>query len=403
MFFLHYSFCFLGGYTFIISIFAWRKRNEVNNHKVPISTFALVVAAHNEENVIRNIIENLKKLEYPGDMYDIYVVADNCIDRTSEIAKESGAFVYERFNDNGEGKGFALKWMFNILFSLDKKYDAVCVFDADNLVSINFLTEIDKKLSEGYKVVQGYRDVKNPFDSWVTVFYAITYWVSNRLFQLPRHYLRMNNILTGSGYAVRMSTLKEIGWEMLSLTEDIEFYIQIMLKGINIGWAHNAVIFDEQPLSLSQSWAQRKRWMQGHINCAVRYTKALSLKLLHDKSFAAFDGLIMILYPFILVFGSLIISLEIISCLALLDSIRNYIFTYLMSSAAAYLLQSIYFCIFIKLEKRYKPEVLIGLIILPVFNLTWIPIIIQGFINRNRKQWIHIAHIRSININELQS
>lgn len=393
---------FFGGYLFIISVFAWRKRDDPNTHIKSTSSFALVVAAHNEETVIKNLIDNLKNLKYPKDKYDIFVVADNCSDKTAEIAKESGVFVYERNNKNEEGKGNALKWMFSILFGLEKKYDALCVFDADNLVSVNFLNEINKKLNEGYKIVQGYRDIKNPFDSWITVSYAITYWISNKLFQLPRYYLGMSNILTGSGYAVSMDTLKEMRWEVTSLTEDLEFSIQSMLKDLKIGWAHQAVIFDEQPLSLHESWIQRKRWMQGHAHCIVKYARPVALKLLHDKSLAAFDSLILLLTPFITLFSSLNLLLNAFAYISLqAENVKTNMYLFLGISIVSYLLQSIYFLVFIKLENRYKPMVLFGLLVFPIFNITWVPIIIQGFLNRNKNQWIHIAHTRDISIYQL--
>ena len=42
--------------------------------------------------------------------------------------------LYERFNDKERGKGFAMEWMFARLFEMKRKYDAVAIFDADNLV-----------------------------------------------------------------------------------------------------------------------------------------------------------------------------------------------------------------------------------------------------------------------------
>jgi cellulose synthase/poly-beta-1,6-N-acetylglucosamine synthase-like glycosyltransferase len=49
---------------------------------------------------------------------------------------------------------------------MDKKYDAVCIFDADNLVHPNFLKEMNSRLCHGEKIIQGYLDTKNPEDSW---------------------------------------------------------------------------------------------------------------------------------------------------------------------------------------------------------------------------------------------
>lgn len=159
----------VGAYFFSVSIFGWIKRKEESTDSFPPQKrFALVVAAHNEERVIGQMVDSLKKVNYPRDLYDIFVIADNCNDSTAAIARDKGAIVYERFNTLKRGKGYALEWIFSIIFKLDKQYDAISVFDADNVVSSNFLMEMNKQLCRGHKVIQGYIDSKNPFDSWIT-------------------------------------------------------------------------------------------------------------------------------------------------------------------------------------------------------------------------------------------
>ena len=78
----------------------------------PKNTFAAVICAHNEERVVGQLIDNLKDLNYPKDMYDVYVVADNCTDNTEKICREHGAIVKVRTNKDEVGKGYALDWMF---------------------------------------------------------------------------------------------------------------------------------------------------------------------------------------------------------------------------------------------------------------------------------------------------
>jgi len=95
----------------------------------------LIVAAHNEEAVIGHIVDSLFRQNYPRNLFDVYVVADNCTDRTAEIAEEHGAIVYKRYNNSARGKGYALEWMFEKIYNMEEKYDAISVFDADNLVS----------------------------------------------------------------------------------------------------------------------------------------------------------------------------------------------------------------------------------------------------------------------------
>ena len=139
----------LGLYHILVGLFAYignteRKTEIKKNHK-----FALVVAAHNEQNVIGEMVDSLKLIDYEKEDYDIFVIADNCTDATAKIAREHGADVHERSNNKEKGKGYALNWMFERIFEMEKKYDAICVFDADNIVHKDFLKEINKDISNG--------------------------------------------------------------------------------------------------------------------------------------------------------------------------------------------------------------------------------------------------------------
>ncbi len=149
------------------------------------------------------------------------------------------------------------------------------MFDADNLVHKNFLKEMNKKMCKGYKVVQGYLDSKNPEDTWITGSYSIAFWSCNRMFQLARYNLGLSSQLGGTGFCIDTDILKELGWGATCLTEDLEFSCKIILNGYKVGWAHDAIIYDEKPLTLGQSWRQRKRWMQGFADVSSRYFLSL--------------------------------------------------------------------------------------------------------------------------------
>lgn len=168
-------------YYFVLSFFGLHRKAEKKNY-IPKNKFALIIAAHNEEIVIGKLIESLLNQDYPRELFDVFVIADNCTDNTAKVARQYGVNVYERFNKVEKGKGVALEWMFNKLFKMQKKYDAVAIFDADNIVSKNWCKEINSKMQEGYKVVQGYIDSKNPNDSWITSSYSIAFWTQNRMY-----------------------------------------------------------------------------------------------------------------------------------------------------------------------------------------------------------------------------
>lgn len=388
-------------YHFVVSMFGWFKRKEESADKYePVNRFAMLVAAHNEEHVIGSIVRNLKSLDYPKDMYDIFVIADNCSDNTARIARENGAQAFERFDTHKKGKGFALEWMFEKIFKMDKKYDAVCVFDADNLASLNFLNEMNKHLCKGHQVIQGYLDSKNPLDSLVSASYSITYWMNNRLFQLARYYLGLSAAIGGTGFVVATDVLKEIGWGATCLTEDLEFTIKLILKGKKAYWAHEAVVYDEKPLTMAQSWKQRKRWMQGQADCACRYFKDLMVRVVKNRDWVAFDCALYVIYPLIMVVSGIGLVANIIRFILFtsFSEVNNVSF---VLSSAALLLLTYYGVIFIVLEGKMSLKVLGYYIIFPLYSLTWLPIIVQGYIDKDKKEWVHTLHTRAMDINDM--
>ncbi|HEX3029405.1 MAG TPA: glycosyltransferase family 2 protein [Clostridia bacterium] len=393
-----------GCYFFGISIFGWIKRNPKNRtlHS-PQKRFALIIAAHNEELVISHVIDSLSRQNYPKKLYDIFVIADNCSDRTAEIAAKHGAIVYKRINNDERGKGYALEWMFNKIYSHKNKYDVISVFDADNLVSSNYLMEMNHLLCKGHKVVQGYIDSKNPFDSWITCSYSIAFWMSNRIFQLPRYYLGLSCGLCGTGFCIDLNVLKKIGWGATCLTEDLEFTMKLSLCNLKVAWAHEAIVYDEKPLTLKQSWHQRKRWMQGHADCASRFLKPLFKKAFKDMDLVAFDCAVYLFQPIRFIFIGLITLMMWIQTVFPESPFYNIKYVFPVGVWFVFvILQFFYGPLIIMAERKFTIKVLLGFVIYPLYCLTWIPITIQGFMSKDNKNWSHTAHTREITINELE-
>ncbi|MHB9938500.1 glycosyl transferase family 2 [Clostridium sporogenes] len=401
---------FISMYYLIISLFGiYRKKNNKNISDK--TKFALIVAAHNEELVIGNIIESLKMMDYDKKLYDIFVIADNCTDKTADIAKKKGAIVRERFDKKRRGKGYALEWMFNIIFKMEKKYDAIAVFDADNLVHKNFLKEMNKKMCKGYKVVQGYLDSKNPEDTWITGSYSIAFWSCNRMFQLARYNLGLSSQLGGTGFCIDTDILKELGWGATCLTEDLEFSCKIILNGYKVGWAHDAIIYDEKPLTLAQSWRQRKRWMQGFADVSSRYFFKLMKKAIKNFNFTAFDCALYSIQPFVAILLGLsaIISLfqYAIKAANIVNNFNNIVYSIDFNLITILIIlfslfQILYTPLILILEKKFTFKVLLYYIVYPIYAITWFPISIQGIMDKNNKEWSHTIHTRSMNIDELE-
>lgn len=388
-------------YQFIVSICSLVKLKDKPILEDKQNRFMAIIPAHNEESVIGNLIESLKKQDYPKELYDIYVIADNCTDKTAQIARDLGAIVYERFDEENKTKGHALNWFLGQKIEENAPYDAFCVFDADNIVDEKFIKSMNKKLCQGEDVVQGYRDIKNPTDSWVSAGYAIFYWTMNRFYHLARYNLGLSPLINGTGFMVKFDVVKPNGWDTQTLTEDIEFSLKRIIAGKKLGWSTEAIVYDEQPVGFKQSWSQRSRWTVGHMQCIQNYTKDLAVATKEKKTLMNFDGflyiigsipmfiltLVLLSINFIMYLGNGITTTELV-----VNILRYLIPTFLLPIGTAILIMI--------LDKKPIKPMLKGLLCYPLFLGSWLLINFKCLFKRETN-WDKIEHVRNIKINEV--
>ena len=388
-------------YQFIISLCSFVRIKEKPLKEDKQHRFMTIIPAHNEEKVVVNLIESLKKLDYPKDLYDIYVIADNCTDKTAEVAKKAGAIVYERFDEAHKTKGHALQWFLAQKIEEDAPYDAFCIFDADNIVDENFLKVMNKKLCQGEEVVQGYKDIKNPSDSWVSAGYAIFYWTMHRFYHLARYNIGLSPLMNGTGFMVKFDVIKPQGWNTKTLTEDIEFSLKRIIEGKKLGWARDAIVYDEQPVGFKQSWTQRSRRTVGHMQCLKEYTKPLAEAVVKNKTVMNFDGLLYMLGTTPMLILTLVLVIVNIVLFAT-GAMTGLDFTIQMLKYIIPTLLVLPFMglVVLYLEKKPIKPMIKGLLTYPIFMGSWLLINIKCLFKRDT-EWKKIDHVDDKKIEDL--
>lgn len=256
-------------YQIALTFFGFGKKTKDYADHDPQSRFLVLVPAHNEERVISDIIENLQHMDYPTELYDFYIIADNCTDNTAEVARRHGAKVIETRKESPDaptGKPIALKKALAAVGDYAANYDLLMIFDADNLIDRNMFREVNSQYLDKGKpdFIQCYLGCKNK-QGIVAWYYYISYTVTNRFFQLAKHRMGLNCSIGGTGFAMSTAYLKERGgWTTMSLTEDFEIQVEATLDGRRILWNHNVRVYDEKPTKLRASIRQKIRWGQGH-------------------------------------------------------------------------------------------------------------------------------------------
>ena len=246
----------------LIGFFFTRKFKPAQNmHK-----YAICIAARNEEGVIGNLLDSIKQQDYPSELLTVFVVADNCTDRTAEVARQNGAVCYERFNDQERTKGFALKFLFENIqkdYGIDS-FEGYFIFDADNLLNRDYISRMNDSFDEGVKIVTSYRNTKNFDENWIAASYGLHWLRSIRKNHRTRSALRLATNIQGTGFLFANELVRD-GWKYTSLTEDRAFTADAVAHGYEISYNDAAMFYDEQPTSLKIALRQRLRWSKGHL------------------------------------------------------------------------------------------------------------------------------------------
>lgn len=366
------------------------------NHK---TKFAVITAARNEANVVGYLVKSLVNQNYNNDLYDVYVLPNNCTDNTSSVAEENGAKVLE-VTVPVKSKGEVLKFAFDNLRSED--YDAYIIFDADNVVHPDFLAHINNIYQSGYKAAQGRKDAKNIYDNWISCGYALFYSIQNIFYNKSRTNVKMSATINGTGFMIAKDFIDTHGFNPLTVTEDIELSIMCILNGERVVYCDDAITYDEQPTGFMESIHQRKRWSVGIIQCCKHYNKELFKRSLKHKDKSAMDKLlfniapytqILSLAPFILLFLMNISSLAHVTHALLSYDYSGLILGYILS-----------FIVSIYATMRYKKSILkslSGIILFVIFIFSWVPINIICIFSKKEIKWDPIKHDRAIDVEDL--
>jgi cellulose synthase/poly-beta-1,6-N-acetylglucosamine synthase-like glycosyltransferase len=265
---------YLGVLTLAAARALRRGRGGGQPHGPPQTTFAVLVPAHDEEAVIRDTLRSLASLDYPADLVSVHVVADHCSDDTVALARADGVDVLEHEDPEPRGKGPALGWAIERLRERGRRHDAVVVVDADSLVDPAFLRVIDARLGRGDQVVQAYYAVRNAETSTSAGLRAAALAVRHYLRPLGRCEIGASCGLFGNGMAFSAPIADRFRFSA-HLTEDAELQMELLLDGVLVAFAPDAIVRAEMPDSFAAARSQHERWERGRADVARRYLPRL--------------------------------------------------------------------------------------------------------------------------------
>lgn len=383
-------------YFFILALCALLKFKKPPKSE-PKNKFAIIIAARNEAKVINELIDSLNAQTYPGDLFDIFVFPNNCTDNTAEVAAKK-ATVISCDHLTVKCKGDVLTYAFDTLMNEPYNYDAFCVFDADNIVDRNFLSEINDALCNGAHIIKGRGEVKNPYDTWISGCYALYFSMCNIFVSRSRANVGLSAKLIGTGFCVSKQLMEKLGgWHTKTITEDVEFSTICALSDEKVHWAPDALYYDEAPNSFRVSMTQRTRWISGIMQVAQMYIPSVFKKIKKGPFRFLLDYILYLSYSFAKAFSVIPTLITIITYAVFKGggSVVDYLLISLGSAVLSYVglcFGSLILTLLagLSVKKAYK-----AIFTYYLFTLTWLPIYIYSLFVKTTN-WKEIHHDRNI-------
>jgi len=371
-------------YLLLLAAASLRRPRAVGGQGAPApsSRFLILIPAHEEELVIGRLLESVKELDYPRELFDVYVIADHCTDETAAIARTLGATVHERNDPEPRGKARSLNWLVQHLLAgaSGSSIDAFIVLDADSIVSPGFLGAMDSRVRSGDLLIQGLVQIDDPGTDRFAQLRALAYEFISHVRPLGRSALGLSAGLRGNGMCIARDTAAQFPWDTGSLTEDYELHGRLLAAGLRVTFAPDAIVRTQLPQSLAVARTQSERWERGRLDAMRHHVPALLVHGLRRGSWSSIDGAIELITPPFSIFIALMVAL-----LGL--SVRSRIASLIVVAAMGLAAQCLYTLRGLVLASARYPRIYRALLFVPVFVLwrLWQYLGVLG--RRGRVEW----------------
>jgi cellulose synthase/poly-beta-1,6-N-acetylglucosamine synthase-like glycosyltransferase len=315
------------GYT-LISFFSRKSSMEKTYCDGKEHSFLIIVPAHNEENMISITLKSVLDADYPQDKIHILVIADNCTDRTVDVASRFPVQILRRNNLKDIGKGYAIEYA---LQHVDyRKYDAIIILDADCTIDRDFFRAANSKLNSGAKVIQVRYDLTNYDDTFISYLMGFGNFLENEFFYKPKSFLGFSVFLRGTGMIFSSEIIANFPWYAYGLVEDMEYSLLIIRNRIKIHFIPYVAVYSKPPSNQDQLKIQRTRWVQGNIALAKKNFFYLMLEGIRSKNILLVESaLSLLLQNRIFTFFFVMLSLIVVSMVRLIYPLSLYsVFVY---------------------------------------------------------------------------
>jgi len=219
--------------------------------------FVVFIPAYKEDAVIYSVAREALNQDYLTALFDVIVIADSFQQKTLDDLNSLPITVKEVSFD----KSTKAKALNKIMAELPENlYDVALILDADNVLSLDFITKINDSFNADYHVVQGHRAAKNTKGAFAMLD-AMSEEINNNIYSKGHRAIGLSSRLVGSGMAISYQLYKNTMSKIDSVAEDKELELNLLKRGYKIEYRDDAICYDEKVSNAKVFYNQRSRWI----------------------------------------------------------------------------------------------------------------------------------------------
>ncbi len=255
--------------VFYILLFFLPKKTWKKSEKK--ARIAYLIPANNEGSVIYGTVKSiLEKQDYPKELFDVFVVAHNCTDKTAYLAEKAGAkvLVYNDSDPTHAMAAYPLNFGINHILSIeDNPYEMIIRVDADNHLNDEYSSRMNDAYQSGVDFARPYEGAINATQSFFTKACTMFYVFDSRFGSRVRERFHLAAHVNGSGAMMSARMLRATGgYDCFSISEDAEYFINRLFDGYKGHFVEDAVIYEDMPSSLKDTYNRNKRIGSGSVS-----------------------------------------------------------------------------------------------------------------------------------------
>lgn len=371
-------------YFLLFALFGLLYYEKKKNTPTENSSYLILIPAYREDSVIYNTAKAASEHKSKHS-YEVTVIADSLSSET--ITKLKTLAINLEVVDFE--KSTKVKALNIALANATKQFDYALILDADNVMSENFLDELNLRIKQGFRVVQGHRTAMNDNTS-MAILDGLSEEINNNIFRKGHRSIGLSAAIIGSGFACEFNLFKQTMLNMNAVGGfDKELEVALLSNKIKVGYAHQAIIYDEKVQQDKDFTNQRRRWISAQIVYLKKHIFTAFKKLILHANIDLFNKVLQFaLPPRILTLGFLVFGASIHLVIMLLTD--NSIALNLSISWSTVLVFSILALVLSIPRRLYKLNLIKAILRLPAaFMLTLLSAIKIRGVN---KQFLHTQH-----------